>query len=352
MRLWPLSRLGRPKQFLALDGDRSLLQQTALRIADGELFAPPIVVAAETQAIAVESQLREIAVEPSALILEPVARNTAPAIALAALAADPEELLLVVPSDHIVRDAGSFRSAVAQARPAAEQGWLVTFGMAPDRPETGYGYILRGEELAGGPGAFRAERFVEKPQRPAAEEYLADGRWLWNAGMFLFRAGAFLDALRRHSDYLVEPVEAAMRRASREGSVLRPDARHFARSPAQSADHAVMERHERVAVVPADIGWSDVGSWEALHAALGRDSDDNVLAGDVVAIDSRGSLIRSEGPVVAAIGVTDMIVVATERSVLIVPRAQSQRVQEAVQALIRRGAPPPERLPEDGEDGT
>ncbi|MDP8993503.1 MAG: sugar phosphate nucleotidyltransferase, partial [Pseudomonadota bacterium] len=177
--------------------------------------------------------------------------------------------------------------------------------------------------------------------------YVDDGRYLWNAGMFLFRAGTLIEALRAHAPYILSAVEAAVAEARREGRRLRPEPRLFARSPAQSIDHAVMERHGRVAVVPAEMGWSDIGSWEALHEALGKDAADNVLAGDVVAIDSKGSLIRSDGPVVAAIGVEDLVVVATERAVLIVPRGQSQRVQEAVEALIRRGAPPPADLPLD-----
>ena len=345
MRLWPLSRLGRPKQMLALAGERTLLQQTAARVADEALFAAPVVVAAEAQGDAIEVQLGEAGVRPALLILEPAARNTAPAIALAALACESDDLLLVLPSDHLVKEEAAFRTAVAAARPVAEAGWLVTFGLAPERAETGYGYIRRGQAVAGAQGAFRVEAFVEKPDRRAAEAYLADGGYLWNSGMFLLRAGDCLAALREHAPYLMPAVEAAMAGARREGARLMPDAASFARVPAQSIDHAVMEKHERVAVVPAAMGWSDVGSWEALHDVLDKDPADNVLAGDVVAIDCEGSLIRSDGPVVAAIGARDMIVVATERSVLIVPRGQSQRVQEAVEALIRRGAKPPEDMP-------
>jgi len=347
MRLWPLSRLGRPKQFLTLAGDHSLLQQTALRASDPTLFAPPIVVSGEAQGDAVEAQLAEAGVAPALLILEPAARNTAPAIALAALASEPDDLLLILPSDHHVKDEAAFRAAMATARGAAEEGWLVTFGLRPERPETGYGYIRAGTEIA--PGTRRAEAFVEKPDLATAQRYVAGGDHLWNSGMFLMRAGAYLNALRTHAPYLLPAVEAAMAGATREGARLLPQAQSFARAPSQSVDHAVMEKHDRVAVVPASIGWSDIGSWEALHGVLGKDEDDNVLTGDVVAIDSHGSLIRTDGPVVAAIGVEDLIVVATERSVLIVPRAQSQRVQEAVQALIRRGAkPPPELLGDAG----
>lgn len=347
MRLWPLSRLGRPKQFLTLAGEHSLLQQTALRAGDAALFAPPIVVSGEAQGEAVEAQLGEAGIAPALLILEPAARNTAPAIGLAALASGAEDLLLILPSDHHVKDEAAFRAAVETARAAAEEGWLVTFGLRPERPETGYGYIRAGAEIA--PGTRRAQAFVEKPDLATAQAYVAGGDHLWNSGMFLFRAGAYLDALRVHAPYLLPALEAAMADAARDGPRLRPQPQSFARVPSQSIDHAVMEKHGRVAVVPASIGWSDIGSWEALHGVLGKDAEDNVLAGDVVAIDSTGSLIRTDGPVVAAIGVEDLIVVATERAVLIVPRAQSQRVQEAVQALIRRGAkPPPDLLGEAG----
>jgi mannose-1-phosphate guanylyltransferase len=336
MRLWPLSRLGRPKQFLALTGEHSLLQQTALRVA-GDGFAAPIVVGAAGQAEELAAQFAAIGIAPSLTILEPAPRNTAPAAALAALAAAPDDLLLVLPSDHLVADEAVFRASIAAARPAAEAGWLVTFGMAPDRPETGYGYIKAGEPTP--EGASRAAAFVEKPDLATAQAYLAEGGWLWNSGMFLMRADAFLDALRQHAPYLAPAVEAAWAGARRDGARLLPDAASFARAPGQSIDHAVMERHDRVAVLPASFGWSDIGSWEALHGVSAPDGDGNVLVGDVVAIGSSGSLIRSEGPVIAAIGVEDMIVVATERAVLIVPRAQSQRVDEAIAALNARAAP-------------
>ena len=345
MRLWPLSRLGRPKQMIALAGERTLLQQTALRVGGEAMFAAPVVVAAAAQADAIEEQLAEAGVEPALLILEPGARNTAPAIALAALASAPGDLLLVLPSDHLVKDEAAFRAAVSEALPAAEAGWLVTFGLTPERPETGYGYIRRGDAIGASAAAYRVDSFVEKPDRATAEAYLADGGYLWNSGMFLFRSDAYLAALKEHAPYLLPAVEAAMAGAERDGARLTPNAASFARAPAQSIDHAVMERHGRAAVVPAAMGWSDIGSWEALHLVLDKDDADNVLAGDVIAIDCEGSLIRSDGPVVAAIGARDLIVVATERSVLIVPRGQSQRVQEAVEALIRRGAKPPEDLP-------
>jgi mannose-1-phosphate guanylyltransferase/mannose-1-phosphate guanylyltransferase/mannose-6-phosphate isomerase len=334
VRLWPLSRLGRPKQLLPLTGERSLLQETVLRVAEGALFSAPIVVAAEAQGAAAEEQLDEIGIAPEILVLEPVARNTAAAIALAALACPADELLLVLPSDHHIADAALFRTEVGAAAAAAEAGWLVTFGVAPDRAETGYGYIRAGGEI--GDGVRAVEAFVEKPDKATAEAFLSAGGHYWNAGIFLFRAGAFLDALTRHAPETASGARAAMGIAPRTGGRLRPDADILARMPSVSVDVAVMEKHDRVAVKTSSFGWSDVGSWEALHGVSGKDSDGNAIAGDVVAIDASGCLIRSEGPAVAVIGVHDLVVVATERAVLIVPRDQSQRVQEAVEALKRR----------------
>jgi mannose-1-phosphate guanylyltransferase/mannose-1-phosphate guanylyltransferase/mannose-6-phosphate isomerase len=310
-RLWPLSRLGRPKQLLALAGDESLLRQTAGR-AKG--WGEPIVVTGASEAEAVAAEL------PGAkLLVEPAARNTAPAIALAAMAAEPDSLLLVMPSDHHIADEEAFRAAVERGREAAGEGWLVTFGVEPDRPETGFGYIKAGEALGG--GAYVADRFAEKPDLATAEAFLAEGGWAWNAGIFLMRAGSFLAALREHAPETAAAVESG----------------RFAEAPAVSIDKAVMEKAGRVAVVPARMGWSDIGSWEALHALGPHDSDLNVLTGDVAAPGSRGCLVRSDGPTVVALGVEDLVVVATERAVLVVRRSDSQRVKEAIDALAARG---------------
>jgi mannose-1-phosphate guanylyltransferase/mannose-6-phosphate isomerase len=309
-RLWPLSRTGRLKQFLALGGTESLLRQTARRAA---AWGTPTVVAAADQAEAVKAELPE-----AALAIEPCARGTAAAIALAALAAGEDALLLVMPSDHHIEDEAAFHAAVAAAEPLAQAGWLVTFGIAPDRAETGYGYIRRGDALA--PGAYRAAAFREKPDRATAEAWLEEGGWDWNAGIFLFSRARLLDALREHAPDVLAAVEGG----------------DFAASPALSIDKAVMEKAARVAVVPTAMGWSDIGSWEALHALGPVDGDGNLLAGDVVAPGSRNCLVRSDGPVVVALGVEDLVVVATERAVLVVPRGQSQRVKEAIDALEAR----------------
>ena len=334
-RLWPLSRAALPKQLLPLTGDLTMLQMTALRTRGEGMFAPPILVAGAKHAGEVERQLGEVGVVPAALVLEPAGRNTAPAIALAALLAPADALLLVMPSDHLIRDVASFTAAVRSALPVAEEGWLVTFGIAPDRAETGYGYIRRGEALA--PGVERVDRFLEKPDAPTAAAFVADGRHLWNGGIFLFRAGALIDELERHAPDILAACRAAIAAGASDGIRISPDPEAFAQSPAISIDYAVMEKAERVAVVPVSMGWSDIGSWDALHDVGDKDPDGNLVAGDAVALDSGNCLIRSAGPTVVTVGVQDLIVIATADSVLIVPRGQSQRVREAVEALKALG---------------
>ena len=334
-RLWPLSRQARPKQMLDLLGGGSMLELTAARVADTNLFAAPILVAGAGQADAIEAALPQA----GCLILEPEAKNTAPAIALAALTADADDILLVLPSDQLIGDAAGFREAARRALPFAAQGWIVTFGMKAERAETGYGYIERGAEL--GDGVHEAARFVEKPDAATAARYVAEGRHDWNGGIFMMRAGTCLDALEAHAPEIAAAARAAMEGAKREGRRLLPEAAAFAASPSQSIDYAVMEKADKVALVPVAIGWSDVGSWEALHAVSPRDEAGNALAGDVLALGTRDCLIRSDGPLVAAIGVEDLVVIATADAVLIVPKAQSQRVREAVEALkqVGRGEP-------------
>lgn len=333
-RLWPLSRPGRPKQLLALTGEGTLLQQTARRVADRGLFEAPIVVAGAADAEAIEAQLAAAGTAPASLILEPCGRNTAPAIALAALSSGADELLLVLPSDHRIGDENAFLSAVRAALPCAAADWLVTFGIAPDRPETGYGYIRRGAALAD--GLFRVAAFVEKPKPALAEAWLAEGGHDWNAGIFLLRAGALLEALETHAPDVLAAARAALEAGRRDGHRLYPQAEAFARAPALPIDVAVMEKSDRVAVVPVEMGWSDVGSWDAVHALGEADAEGNVLAGDVLALDSSNCLIRSDGPAIVAAGIEDLIVIAAGDAVLVVPRGQSQRVKEALDALEAR----------------
>lgn len=312
-----------------------MLQATARRTRDSSRFAPPMVVANFAHAGQITQQLEEVGLAPGALILEPVARNTAPAIALAAheaLARDPEAVLLIMPSDHVVADDAAFAAAIDAALPSvAGDRWLATFGIAPTAPETGYGYIKHGAAIA--PGVDRALRFVEKPDRDTAQAYLDEGGYSWNGGIFLLRADTYLEALEVNAPEIAAAAAAAMAGAVRDGPVVHPDRQAFAASPSDSIDYAVMEKAEKVAVAPVSMGWSDVGSWDALHDIAGKDDVGNAVSGDVVAINANDCLIRSEGPLVAAIGVSSLSIIATDDAVLVMPRGQSQDVKRAVEML-------------------
>lgn len=325
-RLWPLSTPTRPKQFLSLTGTLSMFQLTMMRASDRALYGPPIVVASEAHADLIVDQLAEIDVTDATIVLEPCARNTAPAIALAALASGaPEGLLLVMPSDHAILDLDAFQQAANVAKRLAENDWLVTFGIAPTAPETGYGYIAAGSPLP--EGGYAVASFVEKPARDVAEAMLANGDHFWNGGIFLFRAGNFLDEMQLHAPEMLESALLAVEGASRDGQLLRPDAAAFAASPSDSIDYAVMEKAGRVATVPVEMGWSDVGSWDALKDIGMPDVSGNVMSGNVRQIEAQGNLIRSDGIRISAIGVEDLIIVAAGNEVLIVPRGQSQKVK-------------------------
>ncbi|CAN5385266.1 hypothetical protein BH09PSE3_BH09PSE3_18950 [soil metagenome] len=331
-RLWPMSREERPKQFLSLTDEQSMFQLTLDRANDPDRFGSAIVVANARHAELIEGQLEG---RNALLVLEPLARNTAPAIALAAIAAGSGDApLLVMPSDHVITDVDAFNAAIDAARPLIDRGWLATFGITPDAPETGYGYIHIGEEV--GPGAHRVDRFVEKPDSATAETMVASGDHVWNGGIFMFRADAYLRALGTYAPAMLAAAEAAMHNAVREGVRILPDADAFAASPADSIDYAVMEKAERVAVIPVAMGWSDVGSWDALHT-LGADKDGHAHHGDVIALDTSNCLIRSDGIRIAAVGVSDLIIVASGDSVLILPRGQSQHVKRIVQAIKDQG---------------
>nr|WP_294817722.1 mannose-1-phosphate guanylyltransferase/mannose-6-phosphate isomerase [uncultured Sphingomonas sp.] len=331
-RLWPLSRPEQPKQLLPLTAEETMLQLTAQRTT-GERFARPIVVANALHADQVEAQLAAVEARAQALILEPMGRNTAPAIALAAIAAgggsDP---ILVMPSDHVIADVDAFHAAIHAALPLVQEGWLVTFGIAPDAPETGYGWIKVGEAL--GDGVHRVERFVEKPPRDKAEAMLASGDHAWNGGIFLFRADMYLGALSVYAPAMLVAAQRAMEKARHEGKRIWPDAEEFAQSPSDSIDYAVMEKAPRVAVVPVAMGWSDVGSWDALHAISECDAQGNVSRGDVVLIDAENCLVRSEkGKRIALVGVRDLIVVAAGDDVLVLPRGRSQDIRKIIEAM-------------------
>jgi mannose-1-phosphate guanylyltransferase len=331
-RLWPMSRAERPKQLLPLTAEQTMLQLTAQRAA-GDEFDKPIVVANASHADMVEEQLGAVESAAQALILEPVGRNTAPAIALAALAAGGGDApLLVMPSDHVIADVDAFRLAIQAARPLVDQGWLVTFGITPDKPETGYGWIKVGEGIA--PGVHQVERFIEKPPRERAEAMLAEGGHSWNGGIFLFRADMYLGALASFAPDMLAAAQESMVKARRDGARIWPDAGAFAASPSDSIDYAVMEKAPRVAVVPVSMGWSDVGSWDALHAISHADEGGNVVDGDAVVIESKNCLVRvEEGRRVALVGVEDLIVVASGDDILILPRGRSQEVKKIIEAM-------------------
>ncbi|HEX7852023.1 MAG TPA: mannose-1-phosphate guanylyltransferase/mannose-6-phosphate isomerase [Sphingomonas sp.] len=330
-RLWPMSTPETPKQLLALTADETMLQLTAQRAA-GEHFAPPIIVANQRHAEEIEAQLEAVGTPAQALILEPVARNTAPAIALAALAAGGgDAALLIMPSDHVITDIHAFHAAIHAARPMVDQGWLVTFGIDPHAAETGYGWIHVGEAVA--PRVHKVARFVEKPPRDRAEAMLAAGDHVWNGGIFLFRADAFLGALAVHAPDILHAAQQAMLKASHDGARIHPDAQAFATSPSDSIDYAVMEKAPRVAVIPVSMGWSDLGSWDALHELSACDGNGNVCKGDVVAIETENCLVQADGVRIALVGVTDLIVVANGKDVLILPRGRSQEVKKLIEAM-------------------
>jgi mannose-1-phosphate guanylyltransferase/mannose-1-phosphate guanylyltransferase/mannose-6-phosphate isomerase len=335
-RLWPLSRSAYPKQLMPLLSELSLLQETVRRVAAPDRFAAPLLICNDEHRFMVAEQLRAIGLPASRIVLEPVGRNTAPAAAAAALlvaAEDPDALILLLPSDHHIGDTARFRAAVDAAAAAAQTGALVTFGMAALRPETGYGYILRGDGLPGLDGCFRVARFVEKPDRATAESYVADGRYAWNSGMFLFQAGRLIAEMERHAPAVLAAARAAVSGAGSDLDFVRLDARTFAKAPSISIDYAVMEKTDRAAVVPAEMGWTDVGSWGALWDIAPRDGDGNTLIGDVIAADTRNSYVRGDGRLVAVVGIEDVIVVDTADAVLVVPRARAQEVKEVVDRL-------------------
>lgn len=340
-RLWPLSRELYPKQLLALTGDTTLLQQTAARLENFDDAAPPIVVCNEEHRFLVAEQLRAMEIAPTAIILEPVGRNTAPATAVAALramATDLEALLLVLPADHLIEDVNAFRNAVMAGIEPAREGKLVTFGIKPDKPETGYGYIKKGDGLTVGKKkktaqAYAVAQFVEKPDIATAKKYLQSGDYLWNSGMFLFRADTFLHELQLHGPAMVEACQKSFATATRDLDFLRLDEKAFAACPSDSIDYAVFEKTANAAVVPVDPGWSDIGSWSALWEVSSKDSNGNVLVGDVLTIDSSGSYIRAENRLVASVGIKDLIIVETADAVMVADKKHVQDVKRIVKRL-------------------
>ena len=339
-RLWPMSRKLLPKQFLPLVTEHTLLQDTALRLRGLKGAGAPVVIANQEHRFLAGDQLGAIGVAPRALLVEPVGRNTAPAIAAAALQVAREDLdavLLVLPSDHLIGDVAAFHRAARRAAVLAADGYLVTFGIAPTAPATGYGYIEEGSPVGKSRGAFRIRRFVEKPSLAKAKTFLAKGGFLWNSGMFAFTARRYLEELGRFRPDILAAAKAALEGAARDLDFVRLEAKAFAACPSDSVDYAVMERTERGAVVRATMRWSDVGSWSALWEVGRKDKANNVARGDVWLHDAKGCYVRADGRHVSLLGAENLIVVETDDAVLVASRSRAQDVKEVVARLDRSG---------------
>ncbi len=355
-RLWPLSRKSFPKQFSKLTGEESLFQASILRFS-GPAFGAPLIVTADDFRFIVREQLVHAGCAPAAIMIEPEGRDTAPAVLAAALHlldSDPDALMLVAPSDHVIPDADLFQQAVAAALPAAEAGQLVTFGIAPDRPETAYGYlevdapsVLDGI-VTTGTGCLPVRRFIEKPNAERAEELLAEGRYLWNAGIFLFRASAILKAFETHAPNMIPPARQAVEGSVRDLGFTRLAAEPWGRVPATSIDYAIMERSDNIAVMPYGGRWSDLGDWASVwHETAGPDGV--ALSGPASAIGCAGTLLRSESPgqKIVGIGLDDIVAVAMPDAVLVAHRSRAQEVKAAVTALRKEGATQADVFPRD-----
>ncbi|MFD1880622.1 mannose-1-phosphate guanylyltransferase/mannose-6-phosphate isomerase [Paracoccus pacificus] len=351
-RLWPLSRKSYPKQFASLLGDRTLFQQAAQRFADSASYAAPVIITGSDFRFIVTEQLAEVGIDPGAVIIEPEPRNTAPAVlagALYLISQDPDAVMLIAPSDHAIPDSAAFRDAVRRGLSAVAQGKLITFGISPDRAETGYGYL----ELDGRPDADGApvdlRRFVEKPEPARAAEMVASGNFLWNAGIFLARAADLVQAFQAYAPDVVGPVERSVRNAKADLGFLRLDPAAFSGAPSISVDYAVMEKAPNLAVVPFSAGWSDLGGWDAVWREQVPDDNGVSLSGPAEAVDCRDTLLRaeSEGQVLVGIGLDNIIAIAMPDAVLVAPKDRAQDVKKAVEILKAKGAAQAETLPRD-----
>jgi mannose-1-phosphate guanylyltransferase/mannose-6-phosphate isomerase len=338
-RLWPLSRQSHPKHLHALVSDRTLLQETAARITDGKRFLSPLVMCNEQHRFVVAEQLRAIGIGPAGLMLEPEMRNTAPAIAAAAIhvaASDPDAVMLVLPADHALPDADAFGKAVETAAAAARAGHLVTFGIEPRRPETGYGYIKRGKALDTD-GAFEIARFIEKPDRATAVKLIAAGDCYWNSGMFMLPVDPLLEAYRAHAPEVLAACQKAVSAAHVDLDFIRLDAAGFATSPNISVDYAIFEHTDKGCVVPAALDWRDLGDWSSLYRTDLPDEAGNVARGPVVARDTTNSYLRSEGPLLAVTGLDDMTVVAMRDAVLVADNQADDDLKPLVEQILAEG---------------
>jgi mannose-1-phosphate guanylyltransferase/mannose-6-phosphate isomerase len=339
-RLWPLSREAYPKQLLSLLGEKTLLQQTAMRTSNNAMFASPMVVANAEHRFAIGEQLREAGIEDAKIILEPIGRNTAPAVAVAALIAmerDPDAIILATPVDHWIGNRDAFLEAVELGLQAAQSGKLVLFGMRPTHPATGFGYIRAGAELSKDSPIHAVSGFTEKPDATTAEQYLASGNYFWNSGIFLLPARQLIEELHAHAPDVLDAARQSLAEATNDLDFLRLDEAAFSRAPSISIDYAVMEHTKQGAVVAADFEWNDIGSWSALWSVAVKNPAENVEIGDVVAEDSTGCYLRGEGPLVAALGVENLVITATPDVVLVTTRGRDQDVGKLVQRLKANG---------------
>lgn len=327
-RLWPLSRAAHPKQFLRLHGEDTMLQATVKRLSGLDVQSS-ITICNEEHRFFVAEQLREIG-KLGSIILEPVGRNTAPAIALAALTAKDDPLLLVLAADHVIQDEAAFREAVTRAIPLAEAGKLVTFGIVPSEPHTGYGYIKRGKDIGKG---FEVDAFVEKPSSDVAQDYFSSGDYYWNSGMFLFRASSYLEELKKFRPDILEQCQGSVMDVKTDLDFLRIDKDMFESCPAESVDYAVMEKTSHAVVVPMDAGWSDIGSWSSLWDISEKDSEGNSTHGDVILHNTRNSYVRSDNKLVAVIGVDDLVVVSTKDALMVAHKDSVQDVKMITESL-------------------
>ena len=338
-RLWPLSRAALPKQLLPLASERTMLQETVVRLGGMADLGAPLVICNNDHRFLIAEQMREIGVEPLGIFLEPLGRNTAPAAAVAALSLlkqDAEAVMLLLPADHLINDVPAFHAAVAEGMKAVALGRLVTFGIVPDAPHTGYGYIQRGAALDGA-AAHEVARFVEKPDAATAVQLLASGDYFWNSGMFLFSAAQFVEELGRYQPDILAACRRALEAGESDLDFCRLDKAAFAACPSDSIDYALMERTLKAAVVPAEIGWNDIGAWSALWDVARKDADDNVVRGDVYLDDVKRSYVRAESRMVAAIGVDNLLIVETPDAVLVADQGRAQDVKKVVDYLKKAG---------------
>jgi mannose-1-phosphate guanylyltransferase/mannose-6-phosphate isomerase len=339
-RLWPVSRAKHPKQLYALASEQTMLQETALRLNGQDNVAPPLVICNDEHRFFIAEQLRALGISPEDIVLEPVGRNTAPAAAVAALLLaekDPHAVMVMLPADHVIADLDTFRQAVAKASELAADGRLVTFGIVPTAPETGYGYIQRTDEALECGGVYPVRQFVEKPDAATAQDYLTDGGYYWNSGIFVFRADSYLAALEKFKPEILAPVQEAIAKGQKDLDFLRLDDEAFASCISDSIDYAVMEHTEDAVVIPVDMGWNDIGSWSALWDIGDKSEDGNVVMGDVITHDTRNSYIRAEKRLVATVGIDDLIVIETPDVVFVGSRDKAQDLKAIVETLKAEG---------------